>query len=196
VNSVSSKPLFKDSLIRSIQNILLQREKAAEDGQNTASAEDQPAHPLEGCRILVVEDMELNAEILMDLLEMEKMQAEHAENGQLAVDMFAGHPAGYYDAVLMDVRMPVMNGLEATRAIRALNRPDAKTIPIIALTAYAFDEDVQRSLQAGMNAHLSKPVEPERLYETLRRLIAAAEQGNHHENASGADSKEEQNDLH
>ena len=81
-------------------------------------------------------------------------------------------------------------------AIRALNRPDAKTIPIIALTANAFDEDVQRSLQAGMNAHLSKPVEPERLYETLRRLIAAAEQGNHHENASGADSKEEQNDLY
>ena len=71
----------------------------------------------------------------------------------------------------MDVRMPVMDGLEATRAIRALNRPDAKTIPIIAMTANAFDEDVQQSLQAGMNAHLSKPVEPEHLYETLGRMI-------------------------
>ena len=92
-------------------------------------------------------------------------------NGQVAVDMFSDHPAGYYDAILMDVRMPVMNGLEAARAIRELSRPDAKEIPIIAMTANAFDEDVQLSLQAGMNAHLSKPVEPERLYETLEQMI-------------------------
>ena len=85
--------------------------------------------------------------------------------------LFCEHPAGYYDAILMDVRMPVMNGLEATRAIGALDRPDAKEIPIIAMTANAFDEDVQTSLQAGMDAHLSKPVEPERLYETLERMI-------------------------
>ena len=78
---------------------------------------------------------------------------------------------GYYDAILMDVRMPEMDGLEATRAIRALQRPDAKDIPIIAMTANAFDEDVQRSLQAGMNAHLSKPVEAEHLYKTLEELI-------------------------
>ena len=82
------------------------------------------------------------------------------------------YPAGYYDAILMDVRMPVMDGLEATRAIRALDRPDAKSIPIIAMTANAFDEDVKQSLQAGMNVHLSKPVEPEHLYETLGRVIA------------------------
>ena len=88
-----------------------------------------------------------------------------------AVDMFSDHPAGYYDAILMDVRMPVMNGLEAARAIRELSRPDAKEIPIIAMTANAFDEDVHLSLQAGMNAHLSKPVEPERLYETLEQMI-------------------------
>ena len=115
--------------------------------------------------------MELNAEILMDLLEMEAIRSEHAENGQIAVDMFAEHPAGYYDAILMDVRMPVMDGLSAARKIRALDRPDAKSIPIIAMTANAFDEDVKKSLQAGMNAHLSKPVEPERLYETLARMI-------------------------
>ena len=88
--------------------------------------------------------------------------------------MFAAKPLNHYDAVLMDVRMPVMDGLAATRAIRALDREDAKRIPIIAMTANAFDEDVQRSLQAGMTAHLSKPVEPERLYETLDKLIHAA----------------------
>ncbi len=76
-----------------------------------------------------------------------------------------------FDAVLMDVRMPEMDGLQAAAAIRALDRPDAKTIPIIAMTANAFDEDVQRSLQAGMNAHLTKPVEPERLFATLGELI-------------------------
>ena len=85
--------------------------------------------------------------------------------------MFRDHPEGYYDAILMDVRMPEMDGLDATVAIRKLDREDAKKVPIIALTANAFDEDVQRSLQAGMNAHLSKPIQPEHLYRTLEELI-------------------------
>ena len=85
--------------------------------------------------------------------------------------MFAGHDPGYYDAILMDMRMPEMDGLEATRIIRAMDRADAKSIPIIALTANAFDEDVQRSMQAGLNAHLSKPVEPDTLFEILESLI-------------------------
>ena len=118
--------------------------------------------------------MEINAEILIDLLEMEGIEADHAENGKQAVEMYEQQPPNHYDAVLMDVRMPVMDGLEATRVIRELDRPDAKTVPIIAMTANAFDEDVQRSLQAGMTAHLSKPVEPERLYETLDKLVHAA----------------------
>ena len=84
---------------------------------------------------------------------------------------FAGSEPGYYDAILMDIRMPVMDGLAATAAIRALDRRDAKHIPIIAMTANAFDEDVQQSLQAGMNAHLSKPVEPDHLYQILEELI-------------------------
>jgi CheY-like chemotaxis protein len=126
--------------------------------------------------VLIAEDMEINADILMDLLEMEGIESEHAENGQLAVEMFNASPLNWFDAVLMDARMPVMDGLEATRAIRELDRPDARTVPIIAMTANAFDEDVQRSLQAGMTAHLSKPVEPERLYETLDRLIHTARQ--------------------
>ena len=86
--------------------------------------------------------------------------------------MFSESEAGYYDCILMDVRMPIMDGLTATRTIRALERPDAKTIPIIAMTANVFDEDVERSLQAGMNAHLSKPIEPEKMYETMARLIS------------------------
>ena len=128
---------------------------------------------LKGRRVLLAEDMAVNAEIMMMVLSMREMQVDLAENGRIAVELFGSHPAGYYDAILMDMRMPEMDGLEATRLIRAMDREDAKTIPIIALTANAFDEDVQRSMQAGLNAHLSKPVEPENLYETLESLIKA-----------------------
>jgi len=126
---------------------------------------------LKGRRILLAEDVMVNAEIMMMVLSMREMEVEHAENGRIAVDMFRSHEPGYYDAILMDMRMPEMDGLEATRTIRELDRPDAKSIPIIALTANAFDEDVQRSMQAGLDAHLSKPVEPELLFETLENLI-------------------------
>ena len=127
---------------------------------------------LEGRRILVAEDMPVNAEIMMMILEMRGMESDLAENGQIAVEKFAASPEKYYDAVLMDIRMPVMDGLEATAAIRKLNHPDAKRVPIIAMTANAFDEDVQRSLKAGMNAHLTKPADPEHLYKTLEELIS------------------------
>ena len=126
--------------------------------------------------ILVAEDVIINAEIIKELLKMKGIIPEHAENGKIALDMFEKSNKGYYDAILMDIRMPEMDGLEATSKIRALCRPDAKTVPIIAMTANAFDEDVQRSLQVGMNAHLSKPVEPDRLYQTLEELIWTAEQ--------------------
>lgn len=106
-----------------------------------------------------------------ELFQSGYLPVEHAENGQIALDMFKNSEDNYYDVVLMDVRMPVMNGLETAAAIRALSREDAKTVPIIALTANAFDEDVQRSLQSGMNAHLSKPVEPAHLYQTMEELM-------------------------
>ena len=96
---------------------------------------------------------------------------DHAENGRIAVEKFKEHEEGYYDAVLMDMRMPEMDGLEAARRIRAMDRSDAKNIPIIALTANAFDEDVRHSMQAGLNAHLSKPVEPDVLFATLEGLL-------------------------
>ncbi|MBQ9328967.1 MAG: response regulator [Solobacterium sp.] len=126
---------------------------------------------LTGRNILLAEDMLINAEIMTMVLSMREMNVDTAENGQIAVDLFKSHEEGYYDAILMDMRMPVMDGLEATRLIRALDRSDAQTVPIIALTANAFDEDVQRSMQAGLNAHLSKPVDAEVLFRTLEGLI-------------------------
>jgi CheY-like chemotaxis protein len=128
-------------------------------------------HLLSGRRILIAEDVEQNAEILADLLELEDMEAECAENGEIAVRMFAEQPEGWYDAILMDLRMPVMDGLTAAKSIRRMKRPDAETIPIIAMTANVYEEDMNNSLEAGMNAHLAKPVEPDLLYATLAEQI-------------------------
>ena len=107
----------------------------------------------------------------MLILGAREIKVDVAENGQIAVDKFFASEEGYYDAILMDMRMPVMDGLEATKAIRESSRTDARNIPIIALTANAFDEDVQRSMQAGLNAHLSKSVDPEALFNALETLI-------------------------
>ena len=169
-DDIIAKPLFSDSLLQQIHNVLLHRSGAA-----PAEAEPAAASSLAGRRVLIAEDVEQNAEILQDLLELEDMEAERAENGAEALSMFSGNPAGYYDVILMDMRMPVMDGLAATEAIRALPRDDAGKIPIIAMTANVFDEDVERTMKAGMNAHLGKPIEPERLYETMARLIAEQE---------------------
>lgn len=124
-----------------------------------------------GKHILLAEDMQINAEIITQVLALKGMDVVHTENGREAFETFKNSKPGTFDAVLMDVRMPEMDGLESTVAIRGLDRVDARKIPIIALTANAFDEDVKRSLQVGMNAHLSKPVEPSRLYSTLEELI-------------------------
>lgn len=126
---------------------------------------------LKGRNILVAEDMDINAQIIMKILDVKGIRADRAENGKVALEMFEASEEGFYDAILMDMRMPQMTGLEATAAIRALDRTDAKLIPIIALTANAFDEDVERSLQAGLNAHLSKPLSPEDIFRTLKNLI-------------------------
>ena len=132
-----------------------------------------PPRPAEltGRRILLAEDVELNAEILSMLLQSRGMEVDPAENGRIAVEKFGGHEPGHYDAILMDMHMPEMDGLEATRRIRAMDREDARRIPMIALTANASDEAVRRSLQAGLNAHLTKPGQPEVLFETLESLL-------------------------
>ncbi|MBO4385090.1 MAG: amino acid permease [Clostridia bacterium] len=167
VDFILAKPLFTDSLLRAICSVLDNK-----GGAEEAPEVEEPAeNPLAGHRILMAEDVDANAEILGDLLDLEGIESERAENGRIAVDMFASNPPGHYDAILMDVRMPVMDGLSATREIRALDRGDAKTIPIIAMTANVFDEDVERSLEAGMNEHLSKPIEPDILFAKLAELI-------------------------
>ncbi len=139
--------------------------------QPKAQAADDKEPTLEGLRLLVAEDNDINAEILMELLDMEGIVCERAINGREAVSMFQSKPIGYYDGVLMDIQMPEMNGYEATRAIRSTDRSDAANIPIVAMTANAFAEDVQRSLEAGMNAHIPKPVELDVVKGTLLKLI-------------------------
>ena len=161
VDTFVPKPLFAGTVLNEFREAF--RQKRKERLQNRTD--------LKGKQILLAEDVAINAEIMMMVLSLREMKVDHAENGKMAVEAFTSHPEGYYDAILMDMRMPEMDGLEATRTIRSLDRKDAESIPIIALTANAFDEDVQRSMQAGLNAHLSKPVDPEILYQTLENMI-------------------------
>ena len=163
VDSFIAKPLFAANVIDEFKDAVKRKERAA--------AKEAHSVDLSGKTVLVAEDVEINSDILKMVLQMRNIDSEVAVNGRVAVDMFSSHPEGYYAAILMDMRMPEMDGLEATRKIRSMNRPDAKTIPIIALTANAFDDDVQRSLQAGLNAHLTKPVKPEALFQTLEELV-------------------------
>ena len=165
VDSFVAKPLFANSVLDEFHNAFKEKTETM-----------RPPHAdLRGRRVLLAEDVPVNAEIMTMVLGMREIETDPAENGRIAVEKYTGHPVGYYDAILMDMRMPEMDGLEATRAIRTSGREDAGTIPVIALTANAFDEDVQRSMQAGLNAHLSKPVEPDLLFETLESLIRREE---------------------
>ena len=122
---------------------------------------------LEGMKILLAEDNDLNAEIATELLSEQGAVVTWVENGQLAVDALKDNPAGTFDAVLMDVMMPVMDGLTATKTIRNMEREDLKSLPILAMTANAFEEDIKKTHEAGMNAHLSKPISPEEVIKTL-----------------------------
>ena len=122
---------------------------------------------ISGIRILLVEDNELNAEIAEFMLTENGAEVETVKNGLEAVQCFKASEPGTYDVILMDVMMPVMDGLTATRTIRALKRQDAKTIPIIAMTANAFREDAEKCLEAGMNAHLAKPLDDKKIKQTI-----------------------------
>ncbi len=153
----------------SVFTVTLPLAPAAEEVTLPPPEEDLPS--LSGRRVLIVEDVPENAEIVQDLLELEGVESDHAENGREALDLFGRFPAWHYDAVLMDLRMPVMDGLEATRRMRAMNRPDARGVPIIALSANAFESDIRQSLASGMNAHLAKPADADLLYRTLREQL-------------------------
>ncbi|MDE5964988.1 MAG: response regulator, partial [Eubacterium sp.] len=162
INGFISKPLFKSTLFYGIKKYINIENAKDEKTEDTA---------LIGRRILAAEDNNLNWEILNELLSDAGLQLEWAENGQICLEKFLNSEEGYYDAILMDVRMPVMGGYEATRSIRALSRQDAQTIPIIAMTADAFSEDVKRSLDSGMNAHTAKPINLDELLSLLKKFI-------------------------
>ena len=146
-------------------------------GENTSpvSADIPAESSLAGKKVLLLEDQPLNMMIARKLLEKQDITVICAENGAQGLEKFNSSPVGFIDAVLTDIRMPVMDGLELAKAIRSLSRADAKTVAIIAMTANAFEEDVNKSQMAGMDAHLSKPIEPELLYKTLQRCITSRE---------------------
>ena len=156
-----SKPLFKSTLFYG-----LKRYMGIEEEENAEADMD-----LAGRHVLVAEDNDLNWEILNELLTDFGMELDWAENGKICLEKFQESEPGYYDVILMDVRMPIMNGYESTMAIRSLNRSDAKEIPIIAMTADAFAEDIKRCLDSGMNAHTAKPINLDEVFSLLNRFI-------------------------
>ena len=159
-----SKPLFRSSLYYGLRRFI-----EVEDVQQ--EQKEQSGDGLEGRRILVAEDNELNWEIANEILREFGLETEWAENGQICVELFERSAPGWYDAILMDLRMPVMTGFEAAEAIRKLKREDAQTIPIIAASADAFDDDKQKCLDSGMNAHMAKPLEAPELLSLLGQYL-------------------------
>ena len=142
---------------------------ASDIAESLLDKNDKKTCDLRGMRVLLAEDNDLNREVAMFMLEQQGILVETAANGQEALERFESSPAGYYDTILMDVMMPVINGNEATRAIRRLERPDARSIPIIAVTANAFSDDIEASRRAGMTDHVSKPLDAKKLIDTISR---------------------------
>lgn len=164
VDGFIPKPFFISVLRNVIERLLESKNRKEPDSPHDLS--------INGMRFLAVEDYELNYEILKERLEMEGADCEPAANGKIGVEMFENSRPGYFDAILMDVQMPVMNGYDATRAIRAGKHPLAKSIPIVAMTANAFDEDVKKALEAGMNAHIAKPIDMNLLKKVIVELTS------------------------
>ncbi len=157
------KPLF--------QSTVLDLMKKISNGTDQEVSKIEKEYDFENRIVLLAEDTDFNAEIAIELLGLVHLNVERAKNGQEAVQMFENSPAGKYLAILMDVQMPIMDGYEATKAIRMLDREDAGQIPIIAMTANAFTEDVSAAINAGMDGHIAKPIDTKVLYETLHKLI-------------------------
>lgn len=164
VNAFIAKPMFQSSIYNVLVSVTNGAFGMMESKMNIGG------HSLDGKRLLIAEDNALNMEIAVTLLEMNGAIAESAENGKDAVELFMGSEPGYFDAILMDVQMPVMNGCEAVKQIRACGRDDAKHIPVIATTANAFAEDVATVMEAGMNAHIGKPLDIKQLCSVLSEL--------------------------
>jgi len=154
-------------------NIHLEFDSVPIDPDMPAAAGDHDADDtaLSGRHILLCEDHALNQEIAKALLDAKQMTVVTAENGYVGLEEFRRSAPRYFSAVLMDIRMPVMDGYEATKRIREMDRPDARTVPIIAMTADALADDVRKCLDLGMNGHISKPIDPEKLYSILAEKI-------------------------
>ena len=168
VNLLMSKPMFKSSLVSAFSKALGEKE---EQSQRSETVD----YDFTGKRVLLAEDNVINTEVAVMLLKGKGFSVDTSENGLRAMELFSKSEPGTYDAILMDIRMPLMDGLTAATNIRHLSNADAKNIPIIAMTANAFDDDIEKSKSAGMNAHLAKPIEPERLYQTLYDFIFGKE---------------------
>lgn len=169
IDGFVAKPLFRSTLYRALSAVAY--------GPSASSEASAPEADLAGRHVLLAEDNELNWEVARELLGALGLELTWAENGREAVDAFASSEPGAFDAVLMDIRMPEMDGYQATRAIRALPRPDAVTVPVIAMTADAFSEDIERARDAGMDAHVAKPIDLRELVRTLARCLAGAGEG-------------------
>ena len=164
VTAFCSKPLFLSELRSCIRSVMQPKSQKDKDDEK----ENRPRHT---GRILLAEDVEMNQELAVVLLENAGFSVDVADNGQIAFDMVAKSDPGYYQAVLMDVQMPVMDGYEATRRIRNLENQELASIPIIAMTANAFNEDREAALKSGMNSHIAKPIDVEVLFETLDKVL-------------------------
>ncbi len=159
------KPLFRSKLYHKLKQLV----EGGEADPGTLAAAS--VSDLKGRHILLVEDNELNLEIAVNILDATGAEIETAADGKKALEQYMGKPAGYYELVLMDIQMPVMNGYEATRAIRSSGRPDALTLPILAMTANAFTDDQEKSREAGMNGHLAKPIDIQQLMDALAKYL-------------------------
>lgn len=164
VTAFCSKPLFLSELRQRLDFIL--HGEQVEEQENGLDM----SH-LNGARILLAEDVELNQEIAVEILRDAGFVTEVAGNGQEAVDMLEKSEPGYYQLILMDIQMPVMNGYEATKAIRGLKNRKLASIPILAMSANAFEEDKQEALRSGMNGHIAKPIDIDSMFETLRNVL-------------------------
>lgn len=165
VSGFIAKPLFKSNLYTGLSRYILKGDEKEEQDRKSHEKKD-----FAGKRILLAEDNDINWEIAETILGASGFKVDRAENGKICVDTFAESAEGYYDVILMDIRMPVMNGYEATEAIRALDRPDAG-LPIIAMSADAFAADIQHSLESGMNEHISKPIDVDKLIRVLDKYL-------------------------
>ena len=168
INAFMPKPFFTSTFFQTIKPLFTAPVEINE--------EEPSENAMQGKLFLVAEDNELNAELLTEMLAIEGAKCEVAPNGKIAVDMFESSQPGHYDMVLMDVQMPIMNGYEATRAIRESSHPDAKTIPVVAMTANTFADDVQEAFDAGMNAHLAKPIDMDAVRRTVARFTKNTEE--------------------